>query len=396
MTELRIDEPRPANRISAVSGSGLAGALRDVLLLLLVAAGIWTVVFQIQRGVFGFDFRGTVWDPALAIRHGASIFPAPTRAAVDVGNPALYPPLVPLLAVPLTFLPWWLAVTVWTCLLAGAVATGLRLLGVRDWRCYTIAFTSPIVTSGLVFGNLALLLVPAAALAWKYRGESLRAGAAVGLAIAGKLLVWPLCAWLLAARRRAALLWSVCIAGAAIVVPWALIGFDGLRQYPSLLRLADRIYAPQGFGLAAAASALGLRGAASAICLLAAVVLVILAVAATRRPGGEPVGMTLAVLAAVLGAPVAWPYTYALLLVPIAVASKRFSVVWLSLVLFRAADYFPRHRSRVPHCCRPEGTPELVWKFNHLQPSLPVSLAYVVAAVVVAATSIAVLRRGQT
>ena len=49
-------------------------------------------LYQHDLGVIGFDFRGTLWDPAEAILAGRSPYPPPEAGAIDDGNPAVYPP----------------------------------------------------------------------------------------------------------------------------------------------------------------------------------------------------------------------------------------------------------------------------------------------------------------
>ena len=110
-----------------------------------------------------------------------------------------------------------------------------------------LALISIPVMGGLAWGNATLLLVPLVALAWRWRDSWLRAGVVVGLAIASKLFVWPLLAWLLGTRRYRAAGIAAAATAAVILVPWALIGFDGITSYPDLLRAAERVYAPTAF-----------------------------------------------------------------------------------------------------------------------------------------------------
>ena len=124
-----------------------------------------------------------------AIRDGRSPYPQPIESAVEVGNPALYPPFLMLLVTPLTFLPWWLGLTVWTVIQAAAIVGALAILRVRDLRCYATRAALDPVLGGLTWGNATLLLVPLVALAWRWRDHWGRAGVVVGLAIASKLFV---------------------------------------------------------------------------------------------------------------------------------------------------------------------------------------------------------------
>ncbi len=71
-----------------------------------------------DNDVIGFDFEGTLWDPARAILEGRSPYPAPVESEVEVGNPALYPPLSMLVVSPLDSSPWSIGVAVWAVILA--------------------------------------------------------------------------------------------------------------------------------------------------------------------------------------------------------------------------------------------------------------------------------------
>ena len=82
-------------------------------------------------------------------------------------------------------------------------------------------------------------------------------GLAVGAGIAAKLFLWPLLVWLLLTRRfRAAAIGAasslVLVAGA-----WAVVGFQGLTQYPALLRAVQDVYAIRSYSLATVAGGLG-------------------------------------------------------------------------------------------------------------------------------------------
>ena len=151
----------------AMSSGGLGRtlrALRDPLLLFVVPVAFALLLAFVGYGnswPLGFDFRGTLWEPARAFLDGNVIYPEPTRDAVFVGNPTVYPPLFILLATPLALLPVGLASWVWFVLLAVAVYASMRIVGVRDWRCLVLAVTTPVIVHGLYYGNLTvLLLVP--------------------------------------------------------------------------------------------------------------------------------------------------------------------------------------------------------------------------------------------
>ena len=389
-----IPTPSRKPRVSA-KGLGAAALNWQVWVLALIALYAWLFVrFGLREGVIGFDFEGTLWNPAQAILDGLSPYPAPVVTEVEVGNPALYPPLLMLVVAPLTVLPWPIGLALWTAVLGTAVAATLYILDVRDVRCYLVALASLPTVSGLVFGNGTLLLVPLVALAWRWREHWLRSGVVVGVAIAAKLFLWPLLFWLLATRRYRAFGAAVVATGAGLIVPWALIGFAGFSAYPDLLRVAEEVYAVHSYSVATMLGALGTdTQLASRSALALGVVLTAVAFYAGRR-AADSTSLSLAVLAAVLGSPIVWPYYFALLLVPVAIARPRFSVLWASLGLFYVAELQPRSEFDAgATCCRPESVPLHVWLFNNSPSGLWPALAYAaLAAALMALTVRAMLR----
>lgn len=369
------------------TADGLATAAVNVAYVLAALVSVLWVYRTFEWGyeseVFGFDFKGTLWDAAIAIREGRSPYPAPVLEEVEVGNPALYPPLLMLFVTPLTFLPWTVAVYLWTALLGVAVAATLFILGVRDIRCYFLALVAQFTVFGLVLGNATLLLVPLVALAWRWRRSWLRCGVVVGLAIAAKLFLWPLVFWLLGTRRYRAFGAAATTTVVAVLVPWVLIGFDGLTSYPDLLRIAEEAYAVHGYSIAALLNGLGVELELAARAAVAVGIALAAAAFVVGRRGAETASVSLAVLAAVLGSPIAWPYYYALLLVPVAIARPRFAGVWVALTLFYASNWLSRdllnqrelEAAGVP-CCGRENAPLAVWSVNHSPPALWHALAY--------------------
>ena len=377
-----------------LSADGLARAGRDAAFIVLaLTAVVWTYLrlqANIADDTLGFDFAGTVWDGGTAIREGRSPYPDAIASDVDVGNPALYPPLLMLLVAPVTVLPWWLGLTLWLAFLSAGFALALWALGVRDPRCYALAFISAPVFGDLVNGNATLLLVPLVALAWRWREQWLRSGIAIGLAISTKLLVWPLLFWLLGTRRYRAAGAALAAATLAVLLPWVAIGFDGLTSYPDLLRVASEIYGVHSYSVSTMASALGV-GTELALRLAFATGLgiAVLALVAGRR-GLDEVSVSLAVVASILGSPIVWEYNYALLFVPIAILRPRFSALWMVPLLVYWTHQLPRPRLLSSElepggsaCCRPEDVPSVAWVFSHAPPGLWPALANAAIAVAV-------------
>ena len=104
----------------------------------------------------------------------------------------VYPPLLMLVAVPLSLLPWGLAFGLWVVVGVASVLVALYVVGVRDVRCYCLALLCAPAMVGLTWGNATLLLLPLVALAWRWRSHAYRPGVVLGIAIAGKLFLWPL------------------------------------------------------------------------------------------------------------------------------------------------------------------------------------------------------------
>lgn len=382
-----------------VSARGLGGAALQASYVLVMAYAVVSTFYYarwaFESDFLGYDFAGTLWDPGVAIREGRSPYPAPLAAEVDTGNPALYPPLLMLAVTPLTLVPWSVGVAIWTTLLATAVAGTLYILDVRDPRCYLLALAAPTATIGLVFGNATLLLVPIVALAWRWRDHWARSGALVGLAIASKLFLWPLLFWLLGTRRYRAFGAALIATCLCLLVPWAVIGFDGMTTYPDLLRVAEELYAGHSYSVATALSGLGLDAQlASRATLGLGFAIAVCAFYAGRR-GADSTSVSLAVLAAVLGSPIVWPYYYALLLIPVAIARPRFSGLWVALAFFYVTNLLPIElldAANLPSG-QPGDVPFGIWQVNHSPPGLWRAAGYALVGAGLVAAAILMSRR---
>jgi alpha-1,2-mannosyltransferase len=245
----------------------------------------------------------------------------------------VYPPLLAWLLTPLTLLSVPTAVSVWAVLTVFFVVAALRVLDVRDWRCYPLALLSPFARETVEFGAVDALLMFVVALTWRYRDAPLRAAAASGFAVAIKLFLWPLALWFgLSGRLRTALL--SCMATATFVlVPWALIGFQGIDSYRGLL---SDVANQQGgsYSLASLAEELDFAATfARAVSVAVGACLLFLSFRAAHASGvGERVrsrrSFTLAIAAALALTPVVWNHYLLLLFVPVAMARPRLSGMW--------------------------------------------------------------------
>jgi hypothetical protein len=377
------------------SDAGLIGALRrlrDPLLLFVfpVTFALFTIVWGwLPSWGIGFDFVGTLWEPARALLHGGSIYPEPVRESILVGNPSVYPPAAIVAAIPLALLPQVAAAWLWCALLSASVLLALWILGVRDWRCYVVAVTSPVVVQGTVFGNLTVLLVLGIAVAWRYRDRTRTVGLAVGVGVAAKLVLWPLLVWLVLTKRYRAAAWAVVSAVAVVFGAWTLVGFEGLTDYPALLRELQDVYATRSVSLGTVAGGFGAStSTAVAACWIAGLLLLGVAAWLARGPDGDRRAFTLAVLACILASPIVWPYYFAFLLVPIAITWPRFAPVWLyGYAIWLVGVVVPK--STVVEgdvCCRPRDVPEQAWLWSHADSSPWYALG--VSSVVLAVTGL--------
>lgn len=242
----------------------------------------------------------------------------------------VYPPLTAIGVIPSTVLPGEAA-----GLLAMGALVGLLLaipftLGVRDWRCYGLALLWPPVIGAIQTGSVTILLGLGAALAWRFRRRLGTFSACVGLAIAVKLILWPLLVWLVATRRAATAALSAVVGLALVLGSWAIIGFAGLADYPDLLRrLREAIeldcYTVYVMALDAGASPSIARAAWLAVglgCLAAVVV--------AGRRGHERTSFVLAVSAALALSPIVWLHYFTLLLVVVSVAQPTLGAAWFA------------------------------------------------------------------
>lgn len=314
--------------------SGYAGALRRVGPIaafgLLPAACLIELLFsELHAGIVAYDFREALLPAAKAVLHGMSPYGETTSRTLHNGTAFVYPPVVAYLFAPLALLrPLGAEIAASAVCLASALAA-LKVLGVRDWRCYGCALLWAPVLYTIHLGAVSTMLTLGVAIAWRYRRSALIAGAAVGLVIAMKLFLFPLLLWLLAARRPRAAAVAAASTVAFIVVPWAAIGFAGLTTYPHVLRVLSGIEASEGYTIPAAAAKLGGSWAfGEALCVLAAVACAA-AVLIAGRAGNERAALTFSLGMALLLSPIVWLHYFALLLVVVALYLPRLHPLWL-------------------------------------------------------------------
>ena len=224
-------------------------------------------------------------------------------------------------------------------LLVACVPATLWLVGVRDWRCYGLAFLWPPVLSAIHVENITLVVGLGAALVWRYRDRPEAAGISLGVSMAVKPLLWPLGLWLLVSRRLLALAWGIAVSVVVALGSWAVIGFAGLLDYPDLLRRLGNLMDEWGYSVYALALDLGAgHGVSKALWFATALALLVACVLVAHRRDDRR-AFVLAMALVIASSPIVWLHYFALLLVVVAVAQPRLGPVWfVPLVMFASEE----------------------------------------------------------
>jgi alpha-1,2-mannosyltransferase len=269
---------------------------------------------------------------ARSVLHGHSPYPAAVPAALAHNDRFVYPPITAFLVAPLAVLPDEAGRVLVMLLTLGCVLLALRLLGVRDWRCYGLALLTAPVLDTVSLGALSSAILLGVAAAWRYRDRLYVAGPVTAVTAVAKLFAWPLFIWLLVTRRLRTAFVAAALAVVLLLGGWAAIGFAGLRGYPHLLRVLSRVEAVQSYSLVGLLR-LGGATATALTAVLVAAVIVAIAVAA-RGEGGDRRSFAVAVAGALFATPVLWLHYLVLLFVPIALTRPRLSGLWFAPLAF--------------------------------------------------------------
>ena len=278
----------------------------------------WLLVRSHSAGTFVWDFQQELWPGGRDVLHGVN--PYPPLSELGTGTNFVFPAPVGLAMAPLALLPLAVAEVVWALVLIAAGLGTIRVLGVRDWRVYGAAFLWTPVYVAVQNGNLTLLLALGTAVAWRYRDRAWICGASVACLIAAKLFLWPLLIWLLATRRFRAAAVAFATALALLGVSFAVVG--GLGHYADVLRELGRLFDDKSYTPFALGLELGLSAEVSHLVGYALAALALIAAAGRRS-------LVLALTASLLLSPIVWMHYYALLVVPLAIRSPRFTPLWL-------------------------------------------------------------------
>jgi hypothetical protein len=280
----------------------------------------------------GTDFL-SFWNAGRSVLRGRSPYPLldalPSVADRLTFAPFVYPAPAAWGMAPLSILPFAAAKTIFLVLSLGAIALALRLLGVRDWRCFPIVLLSVPVVAGTALGTLSPFLLLGVAAAWRYRDDTVRVAAIVAVLVVAKLFLWPLWLWLLYTRRFAAAAQAAAFGIAATLVAWVAIGFAGFPEYPRLLSRLTELVGTNSYSPLALLHGGGLSVPVAQRATLAAGA-VLIGLAAHRLRADEPDDrpFVAALGLGLLLTPILWPHYLVLLYVPIALFRRALSLVW--------------------------------------------------------------------
>src|SRR5918995_1134458 len=230
------------------------------VVLVVLAAGIMlgVVALSADAGLLAWDVRFAYLPAAEALLDGESPYPAFDDPILEDQKGYVYPPQLLFALVPLTPLPVGVASALAAAGLLALLALTLRVLQVRDVRCYAAAFLWVPSVSAVLLGNISIPLAFAVAVAWRYRDDVRRPAAALGIAISAKFVMWPLLVWTVATGRLRASVWAVVVGVLVTLVAWSIIGFDGLTGYSDLLERLSEIQAERSYSIVGMAATAGL------------------------------------------------------------------------------------------------------------------------------------------
>ncbi|HJP90505.1 MAG TPA: glycosyltransferase family 87 protein [Pyrinomonadaceae bacterium] len=186
-----------------------------------------------------------------ALRAGANLYaPIPELAAKfephlnEWLRVSAYPPIVALIGLPLSYLPYFWAVVVWLLIEIGSLLTAVFLTVKRfGWRtaptpvvitaCFFIGW-QPIYME-ITLGQLMIPILLLLTLTWLAlrAGKDVQAGVLLGIVVAIKLYAWPLVIFLFLARRRRSAFIAIAVVLAANALMIATVGTSVVVDYYS-------------------------------------------------------------------------------------------------------------------------------------------------------------------
>jgi hypothetical protein len=316
----------------------VGAAWRGIVLVAVALTVTVVALVGMEDHAIAYDLVQVYVPAGERVLEGESPFPRLDDPVLERNGAYVYPPPAAFLVTPLTVLSRQALQIIGVAGSFAALFGALWLLGVRDPRCYAVFALWPPTILAWQNANMSVLVVLACALAWRFRDSWSRAGYAMGLGIAMKILLWPLVIWFLATRRVSAAAVAIFITTTTVLVSWAVIGFDGLTAYPALLAKLTQIETQDTPGVSIYSTAIELgagSGLAHLLALGAGASLLAASVGFARR-GDDRASFTLALVAVPAFTPIVWLHYLTLLAVPLAIYRPRLSAAWTIPLVFWA------------------------------------------------------------
>jgi len=193
---------------------------RTVALAVIIGVGIFNLYIALTG--WTLSDASAYWEAALRLRAGQPLYP--TLTSPEGSDIYRYAPWFAWLTVPWTFLPTWVAGTLWSIVLL--VASGAALLPLLQRRAWLLmAFFAPILVGISAIGNVQPLIVAGLVL-----GLDRRSGP-IWIALAASLKLFPLGMALVYAGRRQWLRFALSVALTGLLWLPATVLYD-LSSYP--------------------------------------------------------------------------------------------------------------------------------------------------------------------
>jgi hypothetical protein len=313
-------EPPLSTRVIQLASVAFLGVLPALVVAILFASAV-------SDDAVAMDFR-QFYGAAEKILDGESPYVEAGAPLAPWGGPYPYPPLPALVAAPLTTLPFQSAGLVLMGVLVLVALAVPFVLGIRDWRCYGIVLLWPPVISAIQTGNLTLWFALALAVAWRFRDRVWPVAVGIGLTLAAKFFLWPLLVWLAASRRARSAVAAWVVGVVLLATSWAVIGFDGILDYPRILRELETVVGADSYTAYIVGLDLRLPSPLARVAWLGIGLGLVAAVAVLARRGEERKAFVLAIAASLALTPIVWLHYFALLVVVVALARPRLDYVW--------------------------------------------------------------------
>jgi glycosyl transferase family 87 len=321
----------PSSTVSPGRGRQTSQATLRLLTVLVIAIFVIALVTVevLVRFSFAWDFRA-LYQAGHDYLHLHSPYVSGALAQLTSRENFVYPLPIAAIFAPVSLFPYHLAAALFVALSAACLALTLRILGVRDWRCYAAALIGMPAVEGTVLGTMSPMLALLLALLWRFRDRSRIAVPVVVLLVLAKLFLWPALLWLLVTRRFRTAALAVGACATSVLVFSLPVGLGTLTHYPSLLRSLSSFESSMSLSLLSLGE--GLSGSYF-VGLAAAVVAgsaLLYGMARSASRGDELRAFSLSIVAALAMSPIVWNHYLVILFVPLALTRPRFSVLWLA------------------------------------------------------------------